>query len=126
MVGLGNSFLTKFGDVLGVSEATFTTIVLSIIGLFGTFATVGYKYKTNKTKPEDNSKIIFDQVNEFIKQQKEDRDALRKELGEVKVELAEVRKENQLLRDENRDLRDELSDLKEKYGLTTSKEDNKE
>jgi chromosome segregation ATPase len=81
--------------VLGVSEGAFTTIILAFIGLLGTFATVGYKYQSNKVKPESDQKVLFDQVNEFIKTQKEDRDALRKELADLRDELTEVRNDNE-------------------------------
>lgn len=104
------SVMTNLG---AIGESTITAISLSVIGLIGTFATVGYKYRKDKPKPEDQSKVIFDQVNEFIKQQKQDRDDLRKELGEVKTELAAVRLENQAIRDENQVLREENQELRE-------------
>lgn len=81
-------------SVLGMSEQTFATIVLAFIGLLGTVATVGYKYRQQKSQPEDNQKVLFDQVNAFIKQQKEDRDELRVELQELKEKLEEVEEDN--------------------------------
>ena len=109
--------ITQFA---AIGEATITTISLAIIGLIGTFATVGYKYKKDKPKPEDQTKVIFEQVNQFIKDQKEDRDNLRKELQEVREELEDVRKDNrlkdlridQLMRD-NTELREEIEELRE-------------
>lgn len=106
--------------VFGLSENSFVTIVIAFIAFLGTAATVGYKYKSNKSKPEDNAKVIFDQVNAFIVQQKQDRDELRAELKAVKDELVvvrqenqEIRDENQVLREENQGLRDEIQELRE-------------
>lgn len=103
-----------------IGESTVAAISLAVIGLVGTFATVGYKYKKDKPKPEDQSKVIFEQVNQFIKDQRQDRDDLRKELQEVREELEEVRKDNRLkdtqidklIRDNN-ELREELEELRE-------------
>lgn len=81
-------------SVLGLTEQTFTTILLAFIGLIGTIATVGYKYQQNKSQPPDTHKVLFDQVNAFIAQQKEDRDELRKELQELKDKLEEVEEDN--------------------------------
>lgn len=116
--------LTTF-SVIG--ESTITAISLAIIGLIGTFATVGYKYRKNKPEPQDQSKVIFDQVNQFIKDQKQDRDDLRKELQEVREELEEVRKDNRhkdrqidgLIRDNN-ELREEVRSLREDAELVAS------
>lgn len=103
-----------------IGESTYTAIVLAIIGLVGTLATVGYKYKKDKPKPEDQSKVIFDQVNQFIKDQKQDRDDLRKELQEVKDELEEVRvdsrRKDTLIHNLQRDnwtLKEELKQVRE-------------
>lgn len=108
--------ITQFATI---GEATISAIALGVIGLVGTFATVGYKYKKDKPKPEDQSKVVFDQVNQFIKDQKQDRDDLRKELQEVREELEEVRAENRqkdiqihaLMRD-NDTLKEELRQVR--------------
>lgn len=103
-----------------VGESTITAIALAFMGLIGTIATVGYKYKSNKPKPEDNQKILFEQVNQFIQDQKTDRDALRQELQEVRDELDEVRRDNRLkdlqidkLVRDNNELREELKEMQE-------------
>lgn len=103
--------MTQFG---AISETAVTTMVLAVIGFLGTLATVGYKYKKDKPKPEDQSKVIFDQVNQFIKDQKQDRDDLRKELQEVKDELEQVRIENRLKDTQIHALSRELQQTKDK------------
>ena len=131
--------VSSYFAILGLSESAVTSIILAFFALLGTFAGVGYKYRTNKTKPEDNSKVLFDQVNAFIEQQKEDRENLRKELNELKVELDEVREDNKLkehmindlnrqltqARWDNRELREELNELRSKLGRSRSKKKDK-
>lgn len=111
------SALTTFG---AMSEAAVTSIIVAAIGVGGTAITYGYKYIKDKPKPEDQSTVLFNQVNEFIKQQKEDRDDLRAEVEQLRNELEQVRQENRLksekideLTRENRELRAEIEDVRE-------------
>lgn len=97
-----------------------SVVIVAIISLVGTIATVGYKYK-NTEKRKDPNQVIFDQVNNFIAEQRKERDDLRQELKEVKEEMKRVSAENETLKDNAEADRTKYNDLEQKYNQLKKK-----
>lgn len=103
-----------FTTFAALSGEQVSVIIVAAISLLGTIATVGYKYK-NTEKKKDPNQVIFDQVNNFIAEQRKERDDLRKELKEVKEELKRVSSENETLKDNAEEDRIKYNNLETKY-----------
>lgn len=122
MIGFFTHYFAAEATGASPNGGTTAIIVVAVLSLLGTIATVGYKYR-NTEKRKDPNQVIFDQVNNFIAEQRKERDDLRKELIEVK-------KENRQLNDEIEKLRDELDkerrlrgQLEDKIARLTSRAD---
>lgn len=94
------------------------TILVAAIGLIGTII-VALIAKYKPVKKKDQTEIVFERMDTFIEQQKQDRDDLREEIKGLRerVESAEARVdevelENASLKRENEKLRQEVGRLR--------------
>ena len=112
--------LTYFAaESIPVSSSTTAIIVVAVLSLVGTIATVGYKYI--KPEKKDPNQIVFDQVNLFIAEQRKERDDLREEIAKMKKEFNQLTAENEKLHKELNAERSRNNKLERKVALLTNR-----
>lgn len=93
-------------------DPTLAPIVASILTFFGIVITLYYKYRKKPRTNDEQTQTVFNQINQFIADQNQDRDYLKNEVRQLRIDVRLQQLEIEKLRSEGR-VKDERIDILE-------------